>query len=261
MRYSRSRLPASAWRLILSLPVLVLGLPATVEAAELGMVREVFACNLNEDKTMADVMAARDYMTERLSDIGVPNRDGYVWTPVSGGSDFDYIWFDNVGTLNQFGEETDTWQASATGREVDDNWGKIEQCVSGVLLRETIYEGEEALQASDAGAFIAASGCNFREGMSMTDLRPVIAQVSAAMDGLGVYGSFLGYMSVPLVAGPDRDVLFYGVHPDAGTWAARATAFQTSPSGAAAGEAFDAVLGECESSLWRGQMVTSAEGE
>jgi len=243
--------------------VFVVGCGATVQvassAAETGLVRQVFACDFVNGAGMEELLAARDNMVAKIPQIGVKAVDGFLWTPFKGNFSYDVLWFDNFENLNHWGADSVAWAASPVGAEVDAVFNEVIDCGSGLSVRENIYEGGESLPTGGNGrALISSSACKLQDGKNINDVRAAIATLKSTLDGLGTHKSFVAYMTTPLTNSSDNDLYFYGVHPDASTYAARTTAIRTSEAGQRMGAQFREAL-DCQASLWWGQQIVTGE--
>ena len=104
-------------------------------------------------------------------------------------------------------------------------------------------------------AVIGSSACNYRRGRGPEDLPDLLNHIADVLGSLNRNDGFLGFASVPTVAGPDSpDVFLYGVQGSVTDWAERQAEMRGSPGGPSLGRHFQALL-ECSQSLWFAQRV------
>ena len=230
------------------------GFTTSVNAEEAPIVREVFICNYLPGKNMDDLMAARDYFVSQFDAIGLENEQHFVWTPYKTGADApDFIWFANAANLGEFGQDADNYMDSPEGQASQALFDQVAQCSSAVGLRRQIYDGGEF--EIDPPAIVSSSACNLREGVGMSDLEDLWAHIRGVLDGMGTEKGTIGYVTTPIVAGPNApDVFVYAVQDSVSDWATRTAGFGGTPEGQALLRHFNLKL-DCNNSLWLGQPV------
>ena len=246
---------------ILIIALAVLLLPFQAQGADTGRVSEVFACTFNEGKDWDDFDRINKKYTEIMKNIGgaAANFDAYVWQPYRGSVEFTYLWagyFDNYRAL------ADSWQAvtdAGMEDEIDELWGELETCISGLTTVETIYDSPDfppRRQSDDAKGMLESFRCTLQPGKTIEDVHSAITIWQKHTNALAL--PFDVYMRTPIVSGSEYTHSYFVTHGNASAYGANMTAWRTHPDTAAV----DAMLGEvqsCQNSLWRSWQVYSSE--
>ncbi len=217
-----------------------------------GMVREVFACNFLEGSDMDDLTAATDYMLEHLEMGGLPTVTTFVWTPLKSNNEYDFLWFNQFESLQQFGTLFDQYMNDPHGQMIEARFNTIVECSSGLVSHTQIYDGGSL--TVNPPAFIAASACRLKAGHSLDEVAAVVGRFTDLIADLGSHSASTGFMQIPLVSSAGMDVYFYAVFDDAAAWGAADGAVQAAPQAAAIGADFNNLV-RCNTSLWQGQNI------
>ena len=238
---------------ICGLTLLGTGLAA---AAETGPIREVYACNFKGNSDVGDLMSARDYYLQQLEKADLEPSDAFVWTPIAGAPDVDFLWFNNAENLNEFGRASDAYYATEEGRAADSRFESVADCTMSLSTRQLVYDGG-ALEVEDNSAIIGAAACRLRHGQNMANVQDLITHLRGVLEASDMHDAFLAYIEVPMVSSTDMDLYFYGVHDSMTDYAARTTMVQTADSWGMLRRHFEQVV-DCNSSLWNGMQVVPA---
>jgi len=245
-----------------SIPVLVLGLLAvgayapTALAMDAPIVREVYTCNFNDGKDMGDLMAARDFYLKQMEKAGQTPGDAFVWTPFKVAADFDFLWFNNQGSMMEYAEGADAFNSSAETAAAMERFNTVASCTSSLAMRRQIYLAEGEFTPGADGAVINTLACNYNHGRGPEDLTDLVNHVARTVGEVDIADGSSGYVTVPTVgAGPNtRDVYFYGVSDSMTAWAKRNAALQASEEYASLGRHFRNVV-DCSNALFQAQRV------
>ena len=104
---------------------------------------QLFACTLQDGKTIDDVWALADAFREGTTSL--ENTDeastSFLWTPFRGASPYDYIMgFMNSNLIDMVGALS-TYYSSGIGAGLDDQFGATGDCISAIMFSEQIKNG------------------------------------------------------------------------------------------------------------------------
>jgi hypothetical protein len=246
---------------ILLISLVALLLPFQVRAADTGRVSEIFACTFKEGKDWEDFNRINDKFAEMLDKIGgdANNFNAFVWQPYRGSVEFTYLWaayYDNLQAL------ADSWQAitdAGMDEEVNELWGELETCISGITTAELIYDSPDhpaARRDPEAKGMLESYRCRLQPGKSLDDVASAVTIWQQHVNAVGL--PFDVYMRTPIVSGSDYTHSYFVTHADASAYGANMSAWRTHPDTAA----IDAMLSEvqvCQTALWQSWQVQSAE--
>lgn len=234
---------------------IVMTISALAQAAETGPVREVYTCNFKDGADMDDLMSARDFYVKQMDKAGIEPDPAFVWTPIAGTPDWDFIWFNNIANMNSFGQGFDKYDASPEGQAAAARFNSIARCNMSLSTHQQFFDGGEF--GATERAVVASSACRLRHGQTMENVQDLISHLKGVLGQSDLHKSFLAYMNVPIVSTTDMDLFLYGVHENMADYAARATEISTSDSWGMLRRHFAQVL-DCRASLWWGQPVVPA---
>lgn len=232
--------------------VMLLPLGATAEAAEALGVQEVYACKYINGADRDDLMSARDNLVKQQAKLGLSN-DTFLWTPMLGTPDLDFLWFDVFDNISVWGAATDKFAGSPEGAAVNAQFNKIVKCSSSLSFVQQVYAGSIPLDDKPPVA-IGVSSCKLKHGQTMDQVQDLITHMNVALPQTGAHDAFMAYMSVPLVAQTDVDLRIFGASNDAAAYAAGVSSFQTSEAARMLGRHFEQVL-DCTNTLWWGEQI------
>jgi hypothetical protein len=219
---------------------------------------EAFGCNLNDGKTMDDLMAVAAHYEGQRSKIdsdALQKMRSVVWTPIRGSAQIDFVWFNTNLSYSEWGEVTDAWARSNVAQSIQARFDEVSTCGgSGLYANQLLFSNDTAFK-DDGGVMIESYRCNLRAGKSMADSdkaldawRPVFEK---HVEAAGV-SSFVGRRT-PIISGNGFDLSYIGVWDDATTFAAVNEAILTDPNNRS-GALFEAAH-SCESALFNAQVV------
>jgi len=220
---------------------------------------EAYGCNLNEGKTMEDLMEVTKYYENQRSKVdsdALQQMRSVVWVPVRGNVTVDFVWFNTNMSYSEWGEITDAWEGSSVAQEIQGRFDAVSTCVgSGVYASEVLYTNDTQFK-EDGGVAIESYRCRLHPGKTLADSdaaldawRPVFDKhVSAA----GV-SSFVSRRT-PIISGNGFDLSYLAVWDDASTFASVNEARLADPADARSANLFNAAH-RCESALFNAQVV------
>jgi hypothetical protein len=228
----------------------------TAQAMDAPIVREIYTCNFNEGKDMGDLMAARDFYLKQMEKAGQDPGTAFVWLPYKAPVDFDFLWANNQGSMMDYAETTDEFNASAEGKAAMERFNTVASCTSSLAMRQQIYQADGEMTPGADGAVINALACNYNHGRGPEDLPDIASHIARAVGSVDIADGSAGFVSVPTIgAGPNtRDVYFYRVSDSMTSWAKRNMALQASEEYASLGRHFQNVM-DCSSALFTAQRV------
>lgn len=242
--------------LVLLATIGLVSLTGAAQAAETGPVREVYACNFKEGSDMDDLMSARDFYLKQMEKAGITADPAFVWTPIAGTPDWDFIWFNNLSNLNAFGQGFDKYEASPEGQAAAARFNSVARCDMSLATHQQFFDGGEF--GATERAVISSSACRLRHGQTMQNMQDLITHLKGVLADSDLHKSFLAYMNVPMVSTTDADLFLYGVHENMADYAARTTEISTADSWGMLRRHFAQVL-DCKASLWWGEPVVPAQ--
>jgi len=243
--------------LTLVLGILAAGAYApSAQAMDAPIVREIYTCSFNEGKDMDDLMAARDFYLKQMEKAGQDPATAFVWVPYKVAANFDFLWANNQGSMMEYAETTDEFNASPEGKAAMDRFNTVASCTSSLAMRQQIYQADGEMMPGADGAVINALACNYNHGRGPEDLTDITSHIARAVGSIDLDDGSAGFVSVPTIgAGPNtRDVYFYGVSDSMTSWAKRNMALQASEEYASLGRHFENVM-DCSSALFTAQRV------
>jgi hypothetical protein len=245
--------------LILLLALIPAG--AFAQAADQPIVREIFTCKFNDDKDMADLMAARDFYLKQMEKAGMKPRQTFVWTSFKAPVDFDFLWASNYPDMITFAKESDAYLKSPEGQAADERFASVATCSSSLATRRLFFQAEGELNVDPAeGAVLNVGACNYRHGHGPEDLDDLVGHAGTIMGNAGVKDGFIAYVSVPdMGAGPNtRDFYLYGVNSSLEAWATRGKAMQAA-AGIDSLRRHFRTIAQCGTALFFGREVVAPD--
>ena len=144
---------------------------------------EVYVCDYEGDSDMEDLMKARDYYLSQAEKAGIPTPPAFVWTPIKGPQDFDFLWFNFYQSATQYGEQMVAEAASADMQSVTERFERMSSCSSYMFVQEQIYNGGDAMTGETA--YLTSSACNFRQGMGPAELADLRSHLTDYLQAAG----------------------------------------------------------------------------
>lgn len=232
---------------------------AGVQAQE-GQPVQVFACELNEGKTVDNVMALADaYRTAwPMMNIADEGAGAFVWTSFREGTPYDYV----VGFINSSLEDLtaglDSYYGSGLGQGLDAQFLETGNCISGIVFSEQIRNGTIGQTGDDQpDAVVETFACNINEGSDMEDVIAAEEYWRGRVDALNspAVNQFEAYRWTLYRGGTgESDFTWVGNYPDMATWARGETDWLASKEGQAADERIERVT-TCVSGMWLGYWI------
>jgi hypothetical protein len=216
---------------------------------------EMFACNLNEGKTMADldkVLAAYPETVEKIGSPEMSKSGANIWLPYRGSAPYDFIWVNNNWTLEEWGKGSLAWDMSKAGPELDVKFFDVATCpTSGVATNEMIFQTKQQLK-QDGDILLESYGCKFRPGKTAADSDQAIATWKPVFER-AVKGASVVMRRFPILPG-QFDLMYLAVWDDTAAYAEASSAFLADSGSAASNEALNEVQ-TCTAGLWKSRTV------
>ena len=90
---------------------------------------EFWGCNLNEGKSMSDMMTVVGRWNEYMDTLGDSTYDAYLMQPAYGDLlVYDFLWAGSWESLTAMGAETDKFYGNDGGAEMDAAFGEVATC-------------------------------------------------------------------------------------------------------------------------------------
>lgn len=232
-------------------PILLL-LGVTAVAAEGPAVRQAYACNYINGADRDDLMEARDDLVDRMKKLGVEGNS-YLWTPLVGTVDLDFLWFDVSPSLDAWAADSEKFIGSPEGEANEAQFGEIVECSSSMSWSRQIYQGKGQV-GGNPPVVISSSSCKLKHGQAMADVEDLITHINGVLPQTGAHDDFVGYMNIPFQSQADVDLRFMGVYNSLSEWSAGVSALQSTEAGQMLGRHFNRVM-DCKSSMWLGERI------
>lgn len=171
----------------------------TVQAQEYENRSEFFFCNLNEGKTMADVVAQSEAYGKFSKDMGTKYAQA-IMTPMHAGdtSDYDYIlwgtWPDGEAMYEEWGSYANGyggWSASNSAETPDGEAGSCHRSIA--MFNMGVTHNRIPMDERDEKQPIQFAQCSLKEGATMAQLYAQAAANKEKMDEGGFKGWGIHY--------------------------------------------------------------------
>jgi len=113
------------------------------QAEDTSAVLEMYACKLNEGKTMADVREAEDYWRSQVTAMKFP-ANFYRWSPFMANTPYDLVYVGVNDDLESYASANTTFLASAGGEEANRRFEAVMNCESGLLTSRIVHQPVES---------------------------------------------------------------------------------------------------------------------
>lgn len=219
---------------------------------------EGFGCNLNDGKTMDDLMEVAEHYASRRSSIdsdALQKMRSVVWTPVRGSVDVDLVWFNSNLSYSEWGEAADALAGTDVGQEILARFNTVITCEgSGLSANEVLFTNDTPFE-DDGQVMIESYRCSLNPGKTLADSDKAIdawrPAFEKAVQNAGV-SSFVARRT-PIISGTGFDLSYLGVWDDAATFAAVNEALMEDPDNRS--DPLFAAAHRCQSALFTGQVV------
>lgn len=219
---------------------------------------EVYVCDYNGDSDMEDLMKARDYYLSQAEKAEISTPPAFVWTPIKGPQDFDFLWFNFYQSATQYGEQMVAEAASAEMQSVTERFERVASCSSYLFVQEQVYNGGEAMTGETA--YLTSSACNFRQGMGHAELADLRRHLTGYLEAAG-HTRLQAYQQYSITPTPNSpDVRLFAVHDDAAAWGALTDSLRASDAGRMLDRHWNTVL-DCATAHLLGRQVVAAPAE
>jgi hypothetical protein len=172
---------------------------ATVQAQEYEMRSEFFFCNLNEGKTMADVVAQSEAYGKFSKDMGTKYAQA-IMTPMHAGdtNDYDYIlwgtWPDGEAMYKEWGSFANQYGGWSASNSADTPDGEAGDCHRSIaMFNMGVTHNRIPMDERDAKQPIQFAQCSLKEGATMAQLYAQAAANKEKMDEGGFKGWGIHY--------------------------------------------------------------------
>lgn len=230
-----------------------------VQAQE-GQPIQLFACELNEGKTIDNVMALADAYRAAwpMMNISDEGSGAFVWTSFREATPYDYIVGFINSSLEDMSDSLQSYYGSGLGEGLDAQFIETGDCVSGIVFSEQIRNGTIGQTGDDqADAFVGAFSCTINEGSDMDDVIAAEEYWRGRVDALNspAVNQYEAYRWTNYRGGTgESDFTWVGNYPDMATWASGESDWLGSSEGQAADARIERVT-TCGSSLWLGYWI------
>jgi len=228
-------------------------------------VLQLFACNLNEGKTMENVWSTLETMrglsgnNQELTD---PGFGVFLWTPFRGSLGFDYIWGITNSDLNEMAAGYKGFVESGNAMVMGPRFGALASCTSSISLTEqtragSVGTGEDRLP----DAMVETHSCQLRTGSDMEDVEKAVEYWQEQFEEIesAALGTYEGFLVRPFRGMREGlDFAWIGTYPDLTTFMQGATDYYGSKEGQAADARFQKTS-KCQTAMWNGYWVVVPE--
>lgn len=216
--------------------------------------KEQFSCDFRKGKDMDDLMAYRDFYVKQAEKAGLVTPWSFVWTPLKGGFEHDFTWYNYHADLQAFAMFADAFEATPALKAVRARFNSIADCSSNIVRRNKIYDGGEA-PVSTPPALVASRACSLKAGIRLEDLDDLWEHYTRVLEALGGHRGYHLYVVTPYTSVPGNpEVFIYGVNNNVSAWAAREELVQNSKIGQALERELQNKL-RCRTGLWDAHWV------
>lgn len=221
----------------------------------------VFACKLNDGKSLADVWST----LEALARMNVPSKAGpdpagnvFLWTPFRGGAPYDYVWGYGSTDLDTMGQDLVDYLAAPGSEAMEMKFAATGQCISMIATSKVLRAGTLGNSVDrNPDAVVETFACSYKDAAGVADLDKVVAAWQSEVEKMGspALKTYAAWLWTPFRGGTgESDYIWVGAYPDVANWAQGDTAFYASKEGRAIDARFNA-MGKCRSNLWAGYWI------
>jgi hypothetical protein len=248
---------------LLAIAIVSLCAPFGAHAAE--QVVQLFACELQDGKTMENVWALADSFREGMASLESSDEGAgaFLWTSFRGATPYDYIMGFTNSSLVDMTAGLSSYYSSGIGAGLDAQFQATGNCISGIMFSEQIKNGVIGNTGDrQPDAMVEAFGCTLNKGADMDDVEDAAEYFVEQVEDLNseATNTYEAYLWTPYRGGTGQiDFMWVGNYADPTTWAQGETDYYESKQGQAADARFNKIS-TCGSSLWTGYWITPPAG-
>ena len=249
--------------LILLAAISLLALNTHAQEAPASQVVNVFACKLNEGKTMDNVWSA----LEALAKMNIPSQSPpdpagsvFLWTPFRSGAPYDYVWGYTNSSLSSMSRDMLDYVAAPGMEAMEERFADTGKCISMVAQSRNVRTGAISNKAGRTPvAVVEAFGCDYAAGAGPKQLDEVVSLWQRDVEKIAspALKGYAAWVWTPFRGGTgESDWFWIGAYPDITDWAKGSTDYYASKEGAAVDARFNAT-NKCHANLWVGYWITA----
>lgn len=248
-------------RLLILTALLAITVPALADnhGEQLGGIAETFSCTFNEGKGPEDIWSSAEFFNEQIDKIGSDDLSSYfaaVLLPFRASIDNgDYGWIGYWPDLNTMARGLDDYLTSKEGAAADERFLDVAVCKGNTWLRTPLLtnfpDEDNATPEADA---VELHWCTLRDGATLTEVEAAEAEFVAVNGDAAIAVD----RWTPFLANTTSDLVYLVAHEDLTSFGSWQTAWQTSETGQANGEAFNELM-NCESGLFTGRVLRQGD--
>lgn len=248
---------------LLATTIFALCAPFGAHAAE--QVAQLFACKLQDGKTMENVWALADAFREGMSSLESSDEGSaaFLWTSFRGATPYDYIMGFTNSSLNEMVSGLSRYYSSGIGAGLDAQFGATGDCISAIMFSEQIKNGVIGNTGDrELDAVVETFGCTINKGSDMGDINDAAEYWLEQVAELNseATNKYEAYLWTPYRGGTGEiDFMWVGNYPDHVAWAQGESDYYASKQGKAADARFNKIS-KCGSSLWNGYWIMPPAG-
>lgn len=224
---------------------------------------QVFGCTLQDGRTMLDArevlrdLAANAQEAENTD----PQWGMFVWTPVRGTSEADFIMGVINSDLRAMSSGLSAFAGSEAGQALTQRMQAMANCGSAIMTSEQIADGAIGMTAdANPDALVETFSCSIRSGSDAGDIDKAVAYWQTQMETIESesLANYDAYLWRPIRGSFGSDFHWVGNSPSLTAWGDGLQAYMESEGGQKAQARFDQ-HSTCTSNLWAGYWLVVPE--
>jgi len=218
---------------------------------------QLFMCKLNPGKSAANVWELMETLAARNTERA-PGFSVFLWTPLRGYFNYDYVWGVTSTDLNEMAEGLTNYMSS-NAEFMGPRFAALnERCDSTIASMERVKDGALGTTGDrKPDAIVETFACRINDGSTMADVDATVDMWKTEVAKLGsqALGSYEATVLKPF-RGSDGNVDFgwIGASPDLATWARGGMDYYNSKGGQAVDARFQKVS-RCRNAVWTGYWI------
>jgi len=224
---------------------------------------QVFGCSLNDGRSMLDAREIlRDLAANAAASENSDPRFGmFVWLPVRGASDADFVFGVLNSDLRTMAAGSAAFAATEFGQDLQERMRSTADCESGIMASNQIADGNIGMTAdTEIDAIVETFRCDIRDGSDAGDINAAIKNWQNGLESIEseALDNYDAYVWWPIRGGPGNDFYWVGNAPSMEAWGNGLQDYMDSEAGQKAQTRFDA-HSRCVSNLWAGYWLYAPE--
>ena len=241
---------------LIALTLCLIGSNASAE------IMQTFGCKLKEGKTIENLWTTLEVVRSEFGKLPITDKSFslFVWLPMRGSTDLDYVLGQNNATLSDMAKSSADFIDAGLSATLGPRMAALGDCsTSSVSESKTFKPGKYSLKDDDRelDGVIETYACQFKPGKDLQDYDKAITYWNEQAKKLNsdVINNYEANRVTPIIGGSSRfDFGWSGVAPSLMAWAQGKEAYAASREGRAAQARLNSV-GRCDSNLWAGYWV------